>query len=231
MNSWMRALTSSIGMKIVMAVSGAGLVLFVFVHMLGNLELFGGPDALNEYGARLRTFPPLLWIARLGLLVLVVAHILSGARLAILNRAARPVGYARRKNVVTGWAARTMIWTGLVIGVFVVFHILHFTVRSLKPEYRDMEDVMGRHDVFGMVTDAFRARPVAAAYVGVMLFLGLHASHGFASMFQTLGVSHPRYHDGIRKLGPIFAALLVLGFVSVPLAVLLGLVRPDSGGF
>jgi succinate dehydrogenase / fumarate reductase cytochrome b subunit len=230
LKNWIAAFTSSIGMKIVMALSGLGLVLFIFVHMLGNLELFGGQNAINQYGAALRVVPPLLWAFRLGLFVLVVAHIASGVRLALLNRRARPVGYARKKNLTTGIAARTMIWTGVLIGIFVTYHILHFTVRSVEPAYAHMQDAQGRHDVFGMVTDAFRKQPVAAGYVVAMLFLGLHVSHGFGSMFQTLGASHPRYHQTVRRIGPVFAVLIVLGFISVPLAVFLGWVQPGSGG-
>jgi succinate dehydrogenase / fumarate reductase cytochrome b subunit len=210
------------------------MVIFILVHMLGNLELFGGPEALNTYALRLRFLPPLLWIARIGLLVLLVAHVASSLRLTALNMKARPMEYRRKKNVATSFAARTMLLTGIVIFVFVVFHILHFTLRTIYPEYQTMHWDNGRggfgHDVYAMVVDSFsNHKALAAVYAVAMFFLGLHVSHGFSSMFQTLGMSHPRYHAAIRKAGPIFATIVVLGFISVPLAVLFGLVHP--GGF
>ena len=238
---WMRAAGSSIGMKIVMAVSGLGMVLFVIAHMLGNLELFTGPEGINTYAMRLRFFPPLLWAMRLGLLVLFVAHVASSLRLTVTNQKARPLEYARKKHVTTGIAARTMLISGGAIFAFVVYHLMHFTFRTTNPEYQDLHweegsnffgHTIAGHDVFAMVVDAFRRhRLVAAVYLVAMLFLGLHVSHGFSSMFQTLGMSHPRYHAAIRRIGPVFATLVVLGFVSVPLAVLLGLVEPVTGGF
>jgi succinate dehydrogenase / fumarate reductase cytochrome b subunit len=223
--------SSSIGMKIVMAVTGVVLVLFVIGHMLGNLEIWAGADAINEYGRRLRFIPPLLWVIRLGLLTLVTLHIVAGVRLTFLNRAARPVAYARRQNVATGIAARTMIWTGVLLFGFVIYHLMHFTFRSIDPTYKTMEDsVHGGQDVFRMVVDAFQRKGVALFYVVAMLFLGLHVSHGAASMFQTLGLTHPRYTSMWKRLGPIVALIVVLGFVSVPLGVLLGIIHPHAGG-
>jgi succinate dehydrogenase / fumarate reductase cytochrome b subunit len=215
-----RLFSSSIGMKIVMAVSGGLLALFLVAHVLGNLEIFGGAEAINRYGAMLRIFPPLLWAMRIGLLTLVVLHIISAIRLSSLNRAARPARYAQSKTQATTFAARTMLLSGILLAAFIVYHILHFTVRTVVPEYREMTDALGRHDVYKMVTDAFGHPLVAFFYVFSMLLLGLHVSHGVSSMLQTLGVTHPRYHPAIRRLGPVFAVLIVIGFISVPLAVL-----------
>lgn len=216
---------SSIGTKIVMAVSGALLALFLVAHMLGNLELFAGPDALNGYGALLRRFPPLLWVARIGLLVLFVVHIAASIRVARINRAARPAGYAVARRLATTWAARTMLVSGTLVALFVVFHLLHFTLRTVQPEYREWHDALGRHDVYRMVSDAFQRPPIVAYYAVMMLLLGLHLSHGVASAVHTLGVDHPRYARRWRFAGPAFAVLLIAGFVAVPLAVLAGLAR------
>ena len=231
MRSLVRTLTSSIGMKIVMAVTGAGLVLFLIGHLLGNLEIFAGQEALNAYAKRLRFLPPLLWVIRIGLATCVVLHIAAAVRLSVLNRAARPVGYARKQNVTTGWGAGTMLLTGILLFFFVGYHLMHFTFQTTNPEYRQMDDALGRHDVYRMVGNAFRRAPVAAVYVVAMLFLGLHVSHGVASVFQSLGMTHPRYSKTWHRLGPVFAAIVVVGFVSIPLSVLLGLIKPPDGGW
>jgi len=228
--SWKQFASSSIGMKILMAGSGVLLALFLLAHMLGNLEMFGGPGAMNGYAALLRLWPPFLPIARIGLLVLAIVHIVTSIRLARANRAARPVGYASRRNRVTTFAARAMLVSGIVVLVFVVFHILHFTVRSVNPAYKHLTDATGRHDVYAMVTDAFGRAPIAAFYVVAMLLLGLHLSHGVASAVQSLGWNHPRYGGVLRRLGPVFALVIVAGFVAVPLSILLGLVRPGATG-
>lgn len=230
MKSWMRVFSSSVGMKIVMAASGALLSLFLVAHMVGNLEIYAGAGSLNGYAALLRVWPPLLPLARLGLLVLAALHIASSIRLTQLNRAARPAGYVKKKTLATTLAARTMLVSGIVVAGFVVFHILHFTAHTVEPGYASMHDASGRHDVFGMLLDAFQRPPVALFYVAAMLLLGLHLSHGVASLFQTLGVDHPRYGTTFKYLGPVFAILLVLGFVAVPLSVLLGVVHAGSGG-
>lgn len=216
--------SSSVGLKIVMAVSGILLALFLVAHVLGNLEIFGGAEAINHYGELLRTLPPLLWAMRVGLLVLVVLHAWSALRLTAINRAARPVGYAKSQTRTTTLAARTMLVSGIVLAAFVVYHILHFTARTVRPEYQGWQDAAGRHDIYRMVTDAFQQTPVALFYVISMLLLGLHLSHGVASAIHTLGASHPRY-GALRRLGPVFAVLIVGGFISVPLAIWAGAVR------
>jgi succinate dehydrogenase / fumarate reductase cytochrome b subunit len=222
--------SSTVGLKIVMAVSGAILALFLVAHVVGNLEIFGGPDAINHYGELLRTLPPALWAVRLVLLLMVVLHAWSAIRLWLLNRAARPVGYRKQRHLTTTIAARTMLVSGIVLAYFVVFHILHFTVRSIEPSYKEMHDAQGRHDVYRMVTDAFSNRRVAAFYVVSVVLLGLHLSHGAASMIHTLGASHPRYRPSLRWLGPVVAILIAAGFAAVPLAILAGLVRHPTGG-
>jgi len=218
-------LSSTIGLKIVMGVSGALLGLFLIAHVIGNLEIFIGADAINHYGVLLRTLPPLLWAMRIGLLVLVVLHIWSAVRLWALNRAARPVGYAVKRNQTTTLFARTMIYSGIIVAAFVVYHILHFTTHDVEPSYEHLLDLEGRHDIFGMVTDAFRRPAVAGFYVLSVVLLGFHLSHGIASMIHTLGMNHPRYNPTWRHVGAVIAALITIGFVMVPLAILAGVVR------
>lgn len=220
-----KILSSSIGMKIVMAATGGLLSLFLVAHVLGNIEVFWGAGAINHYGEMLREIPWLLWVVRAGLLTLVVLHILSAARLAAANRAARPDTYKKKKNRATTLAARLMILSGLLVAAFVVFHILHFTVRSVVPDYKVWEDSLGRHDVFRMVVDAFQRPAVAIIYIVSMSLLGLHLSHGVASAIHTLGFNHPRYNPAWRHFGPLFATLIVLGFIAVPIAILTGIVR------
>jgi succinate dehydrogenase / fumarate reductase cytochrome b subunit len=221
-----RFLTSSIGTKIVMAATGTLLILFLVAHVLGNLEVFWGRDAMNHYGELLRTFPGMLWVARAGLLALAVLHIISAARVARLNRMARPERYARKRNQVTTIFARTMVLSGIALAAFIVFHILHFTVRSIEPAYQTLHDASGRHDIFGMVVDAFQRPLVTAIYLIAMLLLGMHLAHGVSSAVHTLGAEHPRYRGSLRHAGTVVAALIVLGFIAVPLSVLAGWVRP-----
>lgn len=220
-----RILSSSIGMKIVMAATGGLLSLFLVAHVLGNIEVFWGAGAINHYGEMLREIPWLLWVVRAGLLTLVVLHIVSAVRLEAANRAARPDGYKKKKNRATTLAARVMLVSGFFVAAFVVFHILHFTVRSVVPDYKMWEDQLGRHDVFRMVVDAFQRPAIVVVYVVSMILLGLHLSHGVASAIHTLGFNHPRYNPSWRRFGPLFATLIVLGFIAVPIAIFTGIVR------
>ena len=229
MNPLTRLYSSSIGLKLVMALTGAFMTFFILVHMVGNLESFGGQEALNHYATLLRTLPPALWAFRALLAFAAVLHIVAGLRLWVLNRQARPVGYAKQTMQETTLIARTMIYSGLFIAAFVTYHLLHFTFRTVDTSFQHMLDKHGRHDVYGMVENAFSSRGQAAFYFVMMLLLGLHVSHGVESMLHTLGINHPRYNPAIRWLGPLVAVLIVLGFVSVPFAILAGLLQPAGG--
>jgi succinate dehydrogenase / fumarate reductase cytochrome b subunit len=213
--------TSTIGRKYVMAVTGLGLVGFVVAHMAGNLLLFQGREAINEYGHFLRDFMHGwgLWIARAGLLAFVVLHVASAVSLAREELAARPVRYRQWKPKKSTYASRTMRWSGLIILAFVVYHLLHFTFGSVHPDF-----IPG--DVHHNMIVGFRAWPVALFYVVSMLLLGLHLRHGVWSLFQSLGVSHPRYLALAKAAAVAIATVVVVGNVSFPLAVLFGLVGP-----
>lgn len=223
-------LRSSIGAKFVMAVTGVGLFGFVIGHMLGNLQMFLGQDALNNYAKSLKDLGPLLWVPRIGLLVCVTLHILTAVRLTRENRQARPMSYVSDGTVQATFASRTMFRTGVIILAFVVFHLLHLTFGAILPENYALEDGMQRHDVYSMTVLGFQNWLVTGSYIVAMVPLGFHLSHGVTSLFQSLGLHHPRYNPLIAKIGPVSAAIIVVGNVSMPLACLLGIVQLPGGG-
>ena len=211
---------SSIGRKVVMAVTGAILFGFVLGHLAGNLTVYLGPEALNGYAVFLRQFlhGAGLWIARAVLLLSVILHIWSATSLTLSSRAARPVGYRQRQWTESTYASRTMRWSGVIILFFVIYHLLHFTFGTVHPSF-----VEG--DVYHNFVTGFQSVPVSIAYIVAMIFLGLHLRHGVWSMFQTLGVSHPRYIRWAHVGAWIFALIVVVGNCSFPIAVLAGLVK------
>jgi succinate dehydrogenase / fumarate reductase cytochrome b subunit len=211
---------SSIGRKVVMAVTGAILFGFVLGHLAGNLTVYLGPEALNGYAVFLRQFlhGAGLWVARAVLLLSVILHIWSATSLTLSSRAARPVGYRERQWTESTYASRTMRWSGVIILFFVIYHLLHFTFGTVHPSF-----VEG--DVYHNFVTGFQSVPVSIAYIVAMIFLGLHLRHGVWSMFQTLGVSHPRYIRWAHVGAWIFALIVVVGNCSFPIAVLAGLVK------
>jgi succinate dehydrogenase cytochrome b subunit len=213
-------LRSSIGRKVIMAVTGAILLGFVLGHMIGNLQVYLGPEAMNGYAVFLREFLHGwgLWIARAVLLAAVILHIWSATSLTLTSRRARPVAYARQEWRESTYASRTMRWSGVLIFVFVVYHLMHFTFGNAHPSFIE-------GDVYHNFVAGFRSVPVSLFYILAMILLGLHIRHGFWSMFQTLGVSHPRYMRMAHAAAWIFAALIVLGNISFPLAVLAGILK------
>ena len=220
-----RFFRSSIGAKYVMAVSGVALVGFVIVHMVGNLLVFRGPEALNDYAHFLKGLGGGLWLARGGLLVAVLAHIWSGLRLARLNVQARPVRYRVQKSMHTNWFAKTMALSGLTLLAVIVYHLLHFTLGVTSPEQFAAQDPLGHHDVYRMVVSGFSNPAVSAFYIIAMALLGMHLAHGASSFFQSLGLNHPKYNGAIQKVGPTLGLIIFIGNASMPVAVLLGLVK------
>jgi succinate dehydrogenase / fumarate reductase cytochrome b subunit len=220
---------SSIGAKLIMASTGLILFGFVLVHMAGNLQVFLGQETYNAYAHFLKSLPELLWPARLVLLSAVLLHIGSGLRLAAIDRAARPIAYAQRRYRQASWASRSMALSGVVVLSFIVYHLLHFTLGVTNPGDYVRRDPLGHHDVYSMLVLGFQNPYVASAYMVSILLLGLHLSHGVSSLLQTLGFNHPRYNQAIACVGPLFAALIVVGNVSMPLAVLLGWIKLPAG--
>ncbi len=220
MNWALRFLRSSIGLKLVMAVSGVVLFGFVLVHMIGNLQVYMGPTLLDEYGVWLRALGhgAALWVARGVLLAAAVAHVWSAYCLTRLNQKARPEGYRERMNRESTLASRTMRWSGVVVLVFIIYHLLHFTIGTVHPNF--VHGAVHQNFVVG-----FRVIWVSAFYMIATLLLGLHLYHGVWSMLQTVGLSHPRYDLMRKRAAAAFAALVTLGNLSFPLAVLTGVVR------
>jgi succinate dehydrogenase / fumarate reductase cytochrome b subunit len=226
MSGLTKTFSSSVGSKTLMALSGLGLVGFVIAHMLGNLQVFAGPEKLNAYAKTLKDLGPLLWVARIGLLGLFALHIGTAYRLVQANKAARPTPYVRKVEERTTFAARTMWWSGLIVLLFLLYHLAHFTLHITNPEFGAENFVFadGSHDVYRMVVEGFSVWWVSAFYIAANLVLGVHISHGAQSAFQTLGVQYAPLAFLKNGFGPALGALIVIGNCSMPLAVLLGLV-------
>jgi succinate dehydrogenase / fumarate reductase cytochrome b subunit len=210
-----------LGRKVVMAVTGLVLFGFVFVHMLGNLQMFlSDHEAINHYGKFLREMlhGGGIWVARAVLLGSVVLHIWAAWSLTRTNWTARPVPYKVVTPDASTYASRTMRWSGPILLLFIVYHLLHFTVGSVHPNFIE-------GDVYRNVIVGFQVWPVAVSYVIAMLALGLHLRHGVWSMLQTLGASHPQWNALRNGAATVFTVIIVLGFLSVPLAVLAGVLR------
>jgi len=221
---------SSLGKKYIMAVTGCFLFLFVVGHLVGNLQIFLGPEAINRYGHLLQSNVELLWPVRIGMLTLVALHIWSAARLEIENRAARgPVGYSAYKPVGSTFASRTMLVSGLIVFCFIVYHLMHYTVRVeainlLGKSFAHMPDALDpqRHDVYKMVILGFSKPVVSLFYLLGVGLLCMHLSHGASSMFQSLGLKDGPYRAILDNGAKILATAIFLGYSSIPVAVLLG---------
>jgi succinate dehydrogenase / fumarate reductase cytochrome b subunit len=217
---------SSVGMKHITGLTGLAMVGFLFVHMAGNLLLFGGPDAINAYAVKLRDLGPLLWIARLGLLAVFVAHTLAAFRLMGINKEARPVRYHHDPKMSrTPFYARYMPMTGIVLLAFVVFHLAHLTFHVVLPDNAVFTDEAGRFDVYSMTVLGFQNVVVAGSYIVAMFLLSLHLAHGIPSFFQSLGVTHPKYKPFIERVGLALAGLLFIGNVAMPAAAFAGILE------
>lgn len=212
---------SSIGKKWVVALTGLVLILFVVGHLLGNLQIFLGQNAINTYAEKLQNLGELLWVARIGLLVAAGLHIATTILLAIQNKLARDSDYALKKRVAITIAARTMLLTGLLILSFVIFHILHYTTLTINPEWKNLLDSAGRHDVYSMMIYGFSSPLVSAFYIVSIFFLCLHLNHGIQSFLQTLGIRTRGYATTISRISVVGSWLIFIGYISIPVAVLL----------
>ncbi|HSJ25761.1 MAG TPA: succinate dehydrogenase cytochrome b subunit [Longimicrobiales bacterium] len=215
---------STVGKKIAMAVSGVILLGFVVGHMVGNLKVYQGADAFNHYAEGLRTFgdpffgnSQLLWLIRLVLLAALLVHISAAFQLTRRSRAARAVGYTKYDNdLAFSYASRTMVWGGVIILLFVLYHLLHLTFGTAHPDF-----IHG--DAYHNFVVGFRSVPVSLAYIAAMIPLGLHMYHGFWSMLQTLGANNPAYARFRRPVAAFLAIIVVVGNISFPVAVLTGI--------
>ncbi len=209
------------------AVSGLILLGFIIGHLLGNLQIFLGPDWINSYAEHLQSLGPILWAIRAFLLVTVIAHIYYTIRLAIDNRRARPARYAEKHYVKATFASRYMWLSGLVVLAFILYHLAHFTLVVADPHLRALKpDALNRHDVFSMMVYGFRNPIVSAFYLLSMFLLMLHLTHGASSFFQSLGLNDKRLNPRLAWWGRVFAWLIFLGYCSIPIACLIGFVKP-----
>jgi succinate dehydrogenase / fumarate reductase cytochrome b subunit len=223
----LRFYQSTVGKKVIMAVTGLIGIGFVILHVAGNLQAFEGREKLNAYSALLHgPAAELLWVARVVLLAAVVLHIMMAYQLTMRARAARPDDYREREGQVSTLASRTMRVGGVVLLAFIVVHLLHFTGRQVDPaHWATRTDAAGRYDIYGNVVASFRIWWVSAFYLVAMAALGLHMWHGVWSFGRSLGVARPSDHPLRRRIAPALAILLWLGFSAVPIAVLLGVLR------
>ena len=208
---------STVGKKVVMSVTGAIGVGYVLAHMLGNLQVFEGPEKLNAYAALLKSNIGLLWTARSILIAAVILHIFAAYQLARTSQKSRPVGYKRWRAVGSDFASRTMRWTGALIALFIAYHLLHLTIGTVHPDFVEA-------DVYHNVITGFRVWYVSVVYIAAMLMLALHLYHGVWSMCESLGFNYPKYNHLIRALATILTVIVVLGFIAIPAAVLLGFI-------
>jgi len=213
--------SSSIGRKTLMAITGLFLLLFLLGHMAGNLQFFAGPDTLNAYAAALRHNALLLWVMRGGLIVLFVLHVVTAIQLTLANKAARPEPYAMQKPVASTLASRTMVISGLAILGYTLFHLAHLTAGIIGPEHR-LQPGIDVPDAYANVVAGFSNWLIALVYIIMMVVLYFHLSHGAQSALQTLGFNHPKYTPCLRRVLGGLVLLICAGFISIPLAVLLG---------
>jgi len=216
-----------IGKKAVMAGTGVMLFGYVVAHLLGNLQIYSSnPEQINIYAAFLHnpSNTGLLWGARLALLAAVALHVLASIQLWNLKREARPIAYYKKADVPTSYAARTMMWSGPIIAFFVIFHIMHLTVGSVPG--LALSEISEHHpNVRANVIAGFSNPLVAGFYIVAMVLLCVHLFHGLWSMFQSLGINHPRYTPLLKKFAAIAAIAICIGNISIPISVLLGWVR------
>ena len=236
---------STIFNKVVMAATGAILVLFLIGHCVGNLQVFLGRDVFNTYAHFLQSTGELLWIVRLVLLVSVLLHVITSLKLKFLNNSAKPEGYRVKSYVKSTLYSRSMIYTGIVIFLLAVYHLLHFTAHVTNPEYADFEQPYGpklqtealvdmggevvsvsagegifqRHDAFQMVITGFSKWYISVVYILFVFFLGIHLVHAVQSMFQTLGWSGTTISPLLKIVSQVIGWGLFVGFSSVPIAV------------
>lgn len=221
---------SSLGKKYVMAVTGVMLLGFVMAHLAGNLQIFLGADWLNDYSEHLEQIPLLLWPARALLLTALILHMVTAVCLTIENRKARPVPYAVQDTVQASLASRTMIFTGSAVFLFIVYHLLHFTWGVVNPQFFELIDSKGREDVYSMVILSFQNPVISGVYLLALFMLCMHLGHGSASFLQSLGLTNERMLKKMKKVGLALSWLLFMGFASIPVSSLLGILKPLQMG-
>jgi succinate dehydrogenase / fumarate reductase, cytochrome b subunit len=230
----LKFLRSTVGLKFIVGLTGAALFAFVIIHMVGNLQIFLGPEALNTYAQFLHASPEVIWGFRLGLGAVAIVHIVGTITLTIRNRAARgSEPYAEYAAYGSTVASRTMAVTGIIVAAFIVFHLLHFTVQSVDPSFLELKDAeyaqthpgFERHDVFAMVVKGFSVPWVTLLYVVGVGLVCFHLSHGIESFFRSIGLTNPAYRGVQEIFGTAFAIIIFVGMSIVPISVLAGFIH------
>jgi succinate dehydrogenase / fumarate reductase cytochrome b subunit len=224
-------LGSTVGQKILIAITGASLVLFVFFHLVGNLKIFNGREAINHYAHFLKhDLGVLIWIARAGLLGAFGLHLILAIKLKTRSVAARPVGYFNQRSAQATPQSKTMIWTGIVILAFVLFHLAHYTFAWVHQapngqNYLQLKDANGQHDVYAMMVAGFSSPVISGLYLIAQAFLFVHLAHGIQSVFQTLGLVGKRFTPAVQLMGYGISGLIFAGNAAIVVAVLAGFIK------
>jgi succinate dehydrogenase / fumarate reductase cytochrome b subunit len=214
LNRAFRFYQATIGKKVVMAVTGVILFGFIVGHLIGNLQVYAGRETLDAYGAFLHhSTHGLIWVFRVVLLVSVLAHIVASIQLTVTKMQARPIAYVKTDYSHSSYASRTMMWSGPIIAAFVIFHLMDLTWGNVNPSFQEGH-------VYDNLIASFSRWPVSIAYIIALTLLCIHLYHGIYSMFQSLGVAHPKYTPAIQRFAKIAAFLIWAGYVSIPVAVL-----------
>lgn len=230
MNVFSSFLGSTIGRKTIVAVTGVALFGFVVGHMIGNLQIFLGPESINRYGAFLQGTGELLWVVRGGLLAMLVAHIFFTIKLRMGGHAARDTRYAVTNRRAATLPARAMLLSGLTLLCFIIYHLLHFTVQVPAVNFTganfvDLHDAKERHDVYQMMVRGFQVPAVSFFYVLSVGLLSMHLQHGVQSMFQSLGLNSAALRPSLEKFSVVFAWAIFAGYAAIPIAVLAGFLK------
>jgi len=220
----MRILTSSVGRKILMSITGQLLIIFVLIHLIGNSTIFFGPNGINAYAEHLHSLPPLVWAFRLFMLAAVAVHICYGVMLTLENKAANPGAYAVKRQLKASFASENMVWTGVLIGCFIVYHLIQFTIHG-TPDVVVGLDTANRPDVFRMVVTSFSNGLISLVYAAAMVMLFLHLSHGIPSFLQTMGWNNEKTIPVFGTGGKVISAVLMVAYISIPAVILAGLLK------
>lgn len=218
----MKILKSTVGRKILMSLTGQLLIIFILIHLVGNSTIFFG--ALNAYAEHLHSLPPLVWIFRAVMLLAIAVHICYGVQVTLENKAANPGAYAVNKPLKRSFASENMIWTGLLILAFVVYHLLQFTIHA-TPDVVVGLDAANRPDVLKMVVTSFGNAAISLGYMIAMVMLFLHLSHGIPSFLQTMGWNNEKTIPTFSTGGKVISAILMLAYISIPAVILAGLLK------
>jgi len=220
----MQFLSSSVGRKVLMAISGFFMLFFITAHLMGNSTIFIGQSALNSYAEHLHSLGPLVWILRIFMFLMLVVHLYFGITLTLENNAANPSKYAKSSKLRATFASQTMIWSGLLILAFLVYHLLQFTFR-VTPDIVPAAVANRPGDVYGMVFGSFQIFTIALVYVAAMVTLFFHLSHGIQSLFQTVGCSNDNTLPKVTMVGKLISVLFLVGYSAIPVFILAGILK------